>query len=90
MTIPSERDVLSISEPGVQTQRIIEQVETTRRPLVITRRGHSTVVLIDAEAYELQQRRLALMEHIAQGKQDIANGHTYTQEEAEALLDEWM
>ncbi|HLK58761.1 MAG TPA: type II toxin-antitoxin system Phd/YefM family antitoxin [Chthonomonadaceae bacterium] len=90
MAIPTEGDTLSISELGIQTQRLVEQVETTKRPLVITRQGHSTVVLIDAEAYELQQRRLALMEHIAKGKQDVANGKTYTQEEAEALLDEWM
>ena len=90
MTVPTEGDVLSISELEIKTQRLVEHVETTKRPLVITRQGQSTVVLIDAEAYELQQRRLALMEHIAKGKQDIANGQTYTQEEAEALLDEWL
>jgi predicted transcriptional regulator len=47
-------------------------------------------VFVEAKEYEHQQRRLALMERITQGEQDIAEGRVYSQEEVEALLDEWL
>ena len=43
-------------------------------------------VLAPAEEYALQQRRLALLEHLAQGEADIAAGRVHTQEEIDALI----
>lgn len=81
---------LPMSALSQQTQRLVEQVQTTKRPLVITKRGQLAAVLVDAAEYEQQQRRLALMERIARGKLDVVEGRTYTQEEVESLLDEWF
>jgi prevent-host-death family protein len=89
-TSPTSEDVLPFSALSEKTQRLVEQVQKTKRPLVITRRGHSAAVLLDAAEYQLQQQRLILMERIARGKRDIAEGRTHTQEEVEALLDEWL
>jgi prevent-host-death family protein len=80
-------DVLPFSALSEKTQRLVDQVQKTKRPLVITRSGQSAVVLVDAEEYGLQQRRLMLMERIARGKRDITEGRTHTQEEVEALLE---
>jgi prevent-host-death family protein len=89
MTDASE-SVLPFSDLNQQTQRLVEQVQATKRPLIIVRDGQSAAVLVEAQEYEQQTRRLALMERIARGKQDIAAGRTHTQEEVEALLDEWL
>ena len=83
---PTEQ-ALPISSLSQQTQRLVEQVQRTRQPLVITRRGKSAAVLVDADDYRLQQERLELMKHLAQGKRDIAEGRTFSQEEVEKLLD---
>ena len=82
--------VLPFSDLNPQTQRLVEQVRATKSPLVITKDGQSAVVLIEARAYAEQERRLALMERIAQGERDFAEGRTHTQEEVEVLLDEWL
>ena len=82
--------VFSLSALGPQTQELIERVRVSWCPLVITRDGQPAVVLVEAQSYEEQQRRLALMERIAQGERDFAEGRTHTQEEVEALLDEWL
>ena len=73
-----------------QMQQLVEQVQASGSPLVITKDGRSAVILVEAHEYEQQQRRLMLMDRIARGKQDIANGRVHSQEEVEALLDEWL
>jgi predicted transcriptional regulator len=46
-------------------------------------------VLAGATEYQEQARRLALLERIVQAERDFADGRTYTQEEVEAMLDQW-
>jgi prevent-host-death family protein len=80
----------ALSALDSQSQELIEQVRVSRCPLVVTKDGQPAVVLIEARAYDEQQRRLALMERIIQGERDLAEGRTHTQAEVEALLDEWL
>jgi prevent-host-death family protein len=82
--------VLPFNDLNPQTQLLVEQVQATKRPLTITKDGQSAVVLVEAQEYEQQRRRLALIERIARGKRDVAGGRTHTQEEVEALMDEWF
>ena len=82
-------DVLSFSALDEPTQRLVEQVQATRCPVVIARNGKAAAVLVEAQEYELQLRKLALMERIMRGKREIAEGRFHTQEEVEKLLDEW-
>jgi predicted transcriptional regulator len=52
--------------------------------------GRDSVTVPPARAFQEQQQRLALLEGIIQGEKDLAEGRTHTQEEVEALLDEWL
>ena len=81
---------LSFSELNEQSQQLVEQVRAEKRPLVITRDGQAAAVLVEAREYEQQLRRLALMERILEGERDFAEGRTHSQEEVEALLDQWL
>lgn len=87
---PSTADELALHDLDAGTRRLVEQVRATGRPLRITEDGASTAVLLDAAAYEEQQRRLTLMEHLAHGRKDLDEGRTLTQEQVEALLEEWL
>jgi prevent-host-death family protein len=45
-------DIKPVSEFRANAAELIEQVRHTRRPLVLTQRGHSAAVLLDVEEYE--------------------------------------
>jgi prevent-host-death family protein len=89
-TTESTEGVFAFSELSEETQSLIERVRETKQPLVITKDGQHAVVLVDAEQYELQQRRLTLMARIAEAERAIAEGRTHTQEEVEAMMEEWL
>jgi prevent-host-death family protein len=86
--VAQPEDVLAFSGLNPETQQLIEQVQATKRPLLITRDGEAAVVLMGAHEYEFLRRRLALQRLILDGKRDIAEGRTHTQEEAEAMMEE--
>jgi len=83
-------DVVPISDLRTKAAQIIGRAHQTRQPVLVTQRGRSAVVLLDVAEYQRQQRRMALLEHIALGKRDVAAGRTYTQEQIEAELGEWL
>lgn len=89
-TVAQPEDVLPFSGLSPETQQLVEQVQATKRPLLITRDGESAAVLVEAQEYELLHRRLTLQRLILDGKRDIAEGRTHTQEEAEAMMEEWF
>jgi prevent-host-death family protein len=89
-TVAQPEDVLAFSGLNPETQQLVEQVQATKRPLLITRDGEAAVVLMGAHEYELLHRRLALQRLILDGKRDIAEGRTHTQEEAEAMMEKWF
>jgi len=81
--------VLSFSALEEPTQQLVEQVQATKCPVVIARDGKAAAVLVEAQEYELHLRKLALMERIMRAKREIAEGHFYTPEDVDKLLDEW-
>lgn len=87
MALYTKGDSVAFDTLNAQVQQVIEQIKTSKRPLVIMREGGPAAVLIDAADYEWQQKRSALMEQIAQAKVDISEGRFYTEEEVDAILD---
>lgn len=69
---------------------LIAEVERDREPILITHRGLPAVYLVDVETYELQQRRMAILEGIARGERDIAEGKVYTHDEVKKKLSKWL
>jgi prevent-host-death family protein len=53
-------DVRPVTEFRSHTSAVIEQVQKTKRPVVLTQHGRSAAVLLDVEAYE------ALIDEVAQ------------------------
>ena len=69
---------------------LIAEVDRDKEPILITHRGLPAAYLVDVETYELQQRRMAILEGIARGERDIAEGKIYTHEEAKEKLSKWL
>jgi prevent-host-death family protein len=53
---------------------MLNQVNETRRPVIITQNGEPRAVLQDPQSYENMRNAIGLLKLIAQGEQDIKNG----------------
>ena len=67
---------------------LLQQVNETRRPIVITQNGEPRAVLQDPESYENMRSAIGLLKLISQGEEDINNGHTLSQDAVFAHLDQ--
>ena len=88
--VASTDEGLLLASLDAQTQQLVEQVRVTGRPVAISDGGQTVAILVHPDEYQSQLQRLTLMGKIMRGERDHLEGRTYTQEEVEALLDEWL
>ena len=69
-----DKDIQPMSEFRAHTASCIHQVQTSKRPLVITHHGRSAAVLIDVGEFESMSQRLELLEDIATGESMVDAG----------------
>ncbi len=50
---PTHEDIKPLSEFQANAESLIERIRETRRPLVLTQRGHSIAVVLSAAEYEI-------------------------------------
>ncbi len=84
-------DIRPLSEFRSNATACIAHVTTTKRPLVITQHGRSTVVVLDVSEYERLLERLEILEDLEASEADIREGrvveHADAREQALARLD---
>ena len=81
-----KEDIRPITYLKNRTADLLEQVNQTRRPVVITQNGEPRGVLQDPDSYERMRRAIGLLKLIAQGEEDIRSGRTLPQHEVFAHL----
>ena len=69
---------------------LIDEVSREKEPIMITRHGLPSAYLIDVETFEWQQRRIELLEAIARGERDVAEGRVVSHEQARRRLAKWL
>ncbi len=69
---------------------LLAELERDKEPILITQHGLPSAYLVDVESFELQQRRIAILEGIARGERDLAEGNVYSHEEARKKLSRWL
>ena len=82
-------DLKPLSVLKSQAGEVVRQVESTGRPVVITRHGKGVAVVLSVESFERFQQLEAnaeLFERIKEAENDIKEGRVYTLEEASAHL----
>jgi len=60
---------------------LLDQINETHRPVIITQNGKPRAVLQDPESYENMRNTIGLLKLISQGESDIRNGNVKPQEE---------
>ena len=82
-----DQDVKPISEFRANAASLVQQVQRTRRPLVITQQGRSAAVLLAVSEYEKLIAKLELLQdiHTAEDQIDAGQGITHAAARKEAL-----
>ncbi len=84
-----EQDITPLSDFRARLTRYIEQVQTSKRPMVITQRGHSAAVVLDVGVYDELIEELETLREIQQASRQIEAGYGVDHEDARRdLLDE--
>jgi len=79
-----------LTEVRRHTAEIFEQVRATKQPRMITEHGREAGVIMDPEGFHLLTSRLALLEEIAMGETEIAQGLGVDWQDVKADLQKWQ
>jgi prevent-host-death family protein len=82
--------IIPISELRQEVSGIVNEVSSSRDPVVITRRGRAAVVMVSADSYQRSQHELEILKILAAGEKDIAAGNTYSMEDVFAEADKFL
>lgn len=81
---------IPLSDLEQDVAAILNRVRKSKRPLIVTRRGKATAVLLSLDVYEKTKQERAILKLLARGEREIAVGKGYDLEdvfvEADAIL----
>jgi len=70
--------------------KIIAEVESSQKPLLITKQGKPAIYMMSAETYESLNERLKILEGISRGERAIEEGHVVSHAQAKKRLGRWL
>lgn len=76
-----DEDIQPLSEFRANAAAMLERVRSTRRPLVLTQRGHSAAVVVDVAEYERLVEENELLRDLRIAEQQIAEGDVMPHDE---------
>jgi antitoxin YefM len=79
-------DIKPVSEFRANAAELIDHVKSSRRPLVLTQRGHSAAVLLDVVEYERMVEEIELLRDVRTAIEQIAAGQAVSNRDAKAEL----
>lgn len=80
-------DIKPVSYLKAHSAELLQQINQTHRPIVITQNGEPRGVLQDAESYENMRNALSLLKLLAQSEEDIRNGELMDQQDVFREMD---
>ena len=83
-------DVRPVTEFRANTSAVIDQMHSTKRPVVLTQHGRSTAVLLDVGVYEGLLDEIAFLRDLRVAEDQIAAGQVVPHDEvARRMHDKW-
>ena len=74
-------DIKPVTYLKSKTADLLNQINDTHRPVIITQNGKPRAVLQDPESYENMRNAIGILKALSQGESDIKNGKIKSQEE---------
>lgn len=81
-----DTDIRPVSEFRANAAELIEHVKKSRRPLVLTQRGHSSAVVLDVAEYERMVEEIDLLSDVRTAVQQVDAGQALSNRDAKAVL----
>jgi antitoxin YefM len=79
-------DIRPISDLKTKSSKIVEHVQRSRRPVLLTKRGRGVAVLLELSEYERLVDRATFLEAIQAGADAAKSGDLHDDTEAEEIL----
>jgi prevent-host-death family protein len=79
-------DVVQLSDLKINPGRIVNQVDKTRRPVLLTQRGRGVAVVQSLNDYETGMEERAFLRGVVQGLMDLEEGREMSLAEAKKKL----
>ena len=74
-------DIKPITYLKSKAADLLNQINDTHRPVIITQHGEPRAVLQDPKSYENMRNAIGILKALSQGESDIKNGKVKSQEE---------
>ena len=74
-------DIKSVTYLKSKAADLLNQINETHRPIIITQNGDARAVLQDPISYENMRNAIGILKLISQGEADIRNGKVKSQED---------
>ena len=74
-------DIKPITYLKSKAADLLNQINETHRPVIITQNGEPRAVLQDPESYENMRNAIGLMKLISQGESDVRDGNVKAQDD---------
>lgn len=81
MKIP---EIIPVSDLRKRAAEVLEKLQESEDPVVVTQRGRAIAVIQDINSYENARKERALLEGYVQGMRDISEGNVHSLESVEA------
>ena len=75
------KDIKSVTYLKSQAAGLLDQINNTHRPVIITQNGEPRAILQDPQSYEHMRNAIGLLKLISQGEKGIKSGKVKTQSE---------
>jgi len=75
------KDIKPVTYLKSRAADLLNQINETQRPVIITQNGEPRAVLQDPKSYENMRNAIGILKLISQGEADIRNGKTKIQED---------
>jgi prevent-host-death family protein len=70
--------------------RIIEDLRVEKNPIMITEHGKPAAYLIDVESFELNAKRMKILEGLARGEKAFSEGRVLSHVDAQKKMSRWL
>ncbi|MEM6645261.1 MAG: type II toxin-antitoxin system Phd/YefM family antitoxin [Bacteroidota bacterium] len=80
------RDIQPLSAFRKSAAQLVDQVQESGRPLILTRNGRSAVVVLDVNTYERMIEHSELLEDLHLAREQVREGKTVAQDDVLDLL----
>ena len=81
VTINISADIKSVSYLKSKTADLLNQINETGRPVVITQNGEPRAVLQDPKSYDNMRNAIGILSLLSQGEDDIDSGRSKPQKD---------